>query len=330
MDIQAFQLVGATLALAGLCYVAVCSLVAHRFTRSRRTPPQAQQRHPSLDDRQVHFPARDGRARIDAWYLAAKPRRGAVVLVHGKDACRGDELKSPTFALVRTLLDAGLSVLCIDLRGHGTSSNARLSYGWHERHDVLGAVDYLIERGYTPGRIGVLGASMGGAAALLAAAQERAIGAVVTDSAFADFHQMIHRQYTKLARLPHCFLPGALVIGRLFMGVEVRRVRPLDHMAQLRGRPVLLIHAEGDRFVPADDASALARAAGAECWRTESDGHIGSYRHLPRAYTERVVAFFATHLDPNTPPPRQPHAGPVPAVPCDAAGAVHAGMSLAG
>ncbi|KQP12794.1 alpha/beta hydrolase [Pseudorhodoferax sp. Leaf267] len=290
----------ATLALVGvaaLAYLAVCSFIAHRFTHIQRKLPQLQKDHPDLNEQLVHFRSRDGRARIDAWYLPAKPRQGAVILVHGKDACRGNELKSPTFALAQRLYDAGISVLMIDLRGHGTSSAARLSYGWHERHDVLGAVDYLLERGYAPGRIGVLGASLGGAAAVLATAEETAIGALVSDSAFASFEGMIERQYRKLAHLPPCFLPGALAIGRLLLGVDVRRVQPLALMPLLRGRPVLVIHSEGDRFVPASDAQALAEACGAECWRTQNDGHIGSYRAQPRAYEQRVVTFFARHLD---------------------------------
>jgi fermentation-respiration switch protein FrsA (DUF1100 family) len=139
---------------------------------------------------------------------------------------------------------------------------------------------------------------MGGACAVLAAAEEPAIGALVTDSAFGSFEQMMERQYAKLARLPHCFLPGALLLGRVLLhGLDVRRVQPLHAMPRLRGRPVLVIHSLGDRFVPASDAQALAQACGAECWRTHSDGHIGSYRAQPLVYAERVTQFFARHLD---------------------------------
>ena len=300
-------------ALLATAYLLVCGFIAHRFTHIRRRRPRLQNDHPELDRSQVRFRARDGRASIDAWYLPATPRQGAVILVHGKDACRGDELKSPTFTLAQRFHAAGISVLMIDLRGHGTSSPARLSYGWHERHDVLGAVDYLLERGYAPGRIGVLGASLGGATSVLAAAEEPAIGAVVTDSAYASFEDMIERQYAKLAHLPHCFLPGALAIGRLLLGVDVRKVRPLALMPRLRGRPVLVIHSRGDRFVPACDADALAAACGAECWCTATDGHIGSYRALTQAYEERVVTFFARHLD--VLPSRRTLAAPAPSRP---------------
>jgi uncharacterized protein len=282
------------IALGAMGYLLVCLAIAWRFTTARRCAPKA---FDGGQAEQVSFAARDGLARIDGWYLEASAMaqdRPAVVFVHGKDACRGDELKSPTFALARCFAEAGVAVLMIDLRGHGTSSASRMTYGKHERFDVLGAVDWLRLRGHA--RIGVLGASMGASTALLAAAVEPGILAVVADSPFADFGRMIERQYRHLSRLPGFFLPGALMIGRLLTGVDLRGVRPLDAAAQLTGRAVLVIHSSGDRFVPAEDSRCLAHAMGAECWTTPTRGHIGSYRALQSDYTQRVLQFFLATL----------------------------------
>lgn len=287
----------ALFAVHALVYALACLWVADRFTRQRPAPRSANERHPELRQHAVQFPARDGGARIDAWYLPARPHQGAVILVHGKDACRGDGGKAPSLTLAARLRDVGMSVLLIDLRGHGGSSPARMSYGWHERHDVLGAVDFLRSRGYAPGRIGVLGVSLGASTAVLAAAEEPAIGALVLDSAFASFEQVLGRQFSRMSRLPGWFLPGTLAASRLLLGADLRRVQPLACMPRLRGRPVLVIHSQGDRFVPATDAYALAAACGGECWRTDSEGHSGSYRALPLAYEIRVASFFARHLD---------------------------------
>ncbi|MBI5719077.1 MAG: alpha/beta fold hydrolase [Burkholderiales bacterium] len=290
----------AAAALLLASYAGVAGLVAQRFTSAQRRLPALGAGPGGCGARSVGFPARDGLARIAAWYLpvpaaeAAPAPRGAIVFVHGKDACRGDELKGGSRALAQCLNEAGFAVLMIDLRGHGASSGARLTYGQRERFDVLGAVDWLRARGHA--RIGVLGASMGAASTLLAAADEPAIAAVVADSAFADFGQMIERQYRKLSGLPGFLLPGTLAIGRLLTGVALQRVRPLEAASRLGGRPCLLIHSAGDRFIPAADAKRLAAAAGAELWITESEGHIGSYRAEPAAYTERVLAFFARAL----------------------------------
>ena len=281
------------LALPVLGYFGLCGIVAHRFTRTRRRCPVLKD-HDAPGVQCVRLRARDGRVSIDGWYLAAEQRMGAVVFVHGKDSCRGDELKASTLALARQMTASGLAVLMIDLRGHGTSSAARLTYGAREQHDVLGAVDWLRAQGHE--RIGVLGASMGAASSLLAAAGDPSIAALVADSAFTDFGLMIERQYRKLSRMPRCLLPGALALARVITGVRLETVRPLDAAVSLRGRPVLVIHSEGDHFIPVEDARALAAAASAELWITAGTRHLGSYASEPAAYAARVTGFFRRHL----------------------------------
>lgn len=311
LDLLQFALL--LVAALALPYLLVCGWLAHRFTLSRSGLPVEAGQHPELAPHHVRMPSRDGLAHVDGWYLPAEPRQGAVVLVHGRSVGRGDAGRTTPLALAERLRATGLSVLLIDLRGHGASSPSRLSYGWHERHDVLGATDFLLALGYAPGRIGVLGVSLGASTAVLAAADEPAIGALVADSAVASFETMLARQFAKLSRMPRWFLPGTLAIGRLLLGVDVRRVQPLACMPRLRDRPVLVIHSQRDRFVPAADAHALAQACGGECWRTDSDGHAGSYRALPLAYEIRVATFFARHLDvlpPSRPAPLESQSPP--------------------
>lgn len=280
--------------LAGLAYLAVCARIMQRFTRARRRLPEP---HSGVDGRdRVQFASADGRVLIRAWYLPARPQRAAVVFVHGKDACRGDELKSPTLELALRLRAAGVSVLMLDLRGHGESGAARLTYGAHEQFDVRGAVDYLVARGYEPGRIGVLGASMGGSAALMAAAADVRIGALMIDSAFADFATMLEQQYHKLSGLPWHFLPGALLLARCVTGVALQRLRPIDAAPALSGRPTLVVHGSGDPFVPCSHARAIAAAARARLWVTASDHHLGSYALDPAAYSRIVLRFFTSAL----------------------------------
>jgi uncharacterized protein len=286
------------IALAG--YLLICLLVAHRFTTVKRRSEPGAPVDPELAAQQVHFPARDQRARIAAWYLPVPAARGAVIFVHGKDSARGDELKAPTVALARRFNAAGLTVLMIDLRGHGASSGGRLTFGARECDDVLGAVDYLLERGFAHGTIGALGASMGGVAALQAAARDEAIGAVAADSPYADFGAMIDRRFTKISRLPRWFLPGALALAWLLTGVHLRRVRPIDDAGRLRGRPLLIVHGRHDPFVPVADARALAAASDATLWLTDSAHHLGSYRDAPETYGLRMAEFFGDSLQPQS------------------------------
>ena len=287
--------VGLVAALAG--YAAICAVVAHRFTTARRVVPVdgvGVGVGVALPSIAVTLASRGGQVTLHGWYLPAAPGGAAVVFVHGKDACRGRELRAPTFELARAHAAAGISVLMIDLRGHGASTRARMTYGAAEKLDVLGAVDWLRRQGHR--RVGVLGASMGAASALLAAADDTVVEAVVADSAFAHFGAMIERQFRQLSGLPSFFVPGALALGWCLTGQRLADVSPLAAAASLIGRPLLVVHSQGDRFVSVDDAVAIAGAAAAECWITDSEGHIGSFAAAPGLYAERVVTFFAQHL----------------------------------
>jgi uncharacterized protein len=291
------------LAIAAVLYVVVCVTVAHKMTRAKRSDPYRQAHWQEHCVDRVAFsprplPGQSGIRRLNlaAWYLPVAKPVGAVVLVHGKDCCRGEELNTDTYALVQSLRTRGFSTLLIDLRGHGESDDSRMTYGLRERHDVLGAIDWLVSRGYTAGKIGLFGASMGGACALAAAAQESAVGALVTDSAFADFDDMMHRKFRKLTGLPNVFLPGALLVGRLVLRENLRLNKPVRDAVYMLGRPVLVIHSDSDQFVPLDHAQAIAIASAAQLWVTKGPHHMASFRQDPAVYCGRVSAFFSSAL----------------------------------
>ena len=277
------------LALGLAAYAAGSTLVGWRFTRARRQHlPVAAVGQP------VCFPSRDGLAHIEGTYLGSRPGAPAIDVVHGKDACRGNALGAPTAALAEGLQRAGFAVVAIDLRGHGSSGPAPLTYGALECQDVLGAVDWLRALGHR--RVGVLVASMGAVATLKAAALEPSIDAVIADSAFADLGEVLQRNYRRLTHLPAAMFPASALAARWLTGIDLRRFRPLDLADALAARRVLLIHSEGDRPVPCEHARRLARAIGAPLWTTPSAGHLSSYRSDPETYTLRVHEFFAATL----------------------------------
>ena len=97
---------------------------------------------------------------IEKERLAGPKDELTVILVHGLNSNRtGDN----SLALASRLFGLDFNVLLFDMRGHGESDGVQLSAGYFEKWDVLGAYDYLVQRGVPPERIGVLGWSMGGA-----------------------------------------------------------------------------------------------------------------------------------------------------------------------
>lgn len=276
---------------------------AERVWHGSRQTVAAQPLTGAASMREVEFPSRDGRARICGSFLQAPEANAAVVLVVGQVGCWGSDARIEGRALhVRTLAQAlrarGISVLVTRLRGHGES----------ERHDVLGAVDFLLAQGFAPGTLGTIGASMGACAALMAAAEEPAISVVVADSPRTDLRSVQQRPMEVL-------MPVARWLGRLFSGVDVGRRPWLGHLATLRERHVMIVHGRGDRLVAPSVAQGLAEACGARLWLTASHSHAGTLHEALPLYITRVVDFFCQHLPLQRPEPLLvPAAAPEPAV----------------
>lgn len=269
--------------LAATCLGWVTSL----FARSPRKPVAFSHSLSTALPDEVCFSARDGRARIHASLLTAPRATAAVVLVVGQVGCWGSDARVEGRSLhVRTLAQAlrarGITVLVTRLRGHGES----------ERHDVLGAIDYLLAHGYSAGYIGVLGASIGATAGLLAAAEEPAVRAVVADSPRVNGQAAALRPTGTLA------WPLARWAGRLLSGVDLGRRPLLGSMGALRGRAVLIVQGQGDRVVTPAAAQQLAKACGAHLWLTASQSHAGTLHEALPLYITRVVDFFCQHLQP--------------------------------
>jgi dipeptidyl aminopeptidase/acylaminoacyl peptidase len=304
----AAKVVSAAIGLTILIFGAISTLVAHILTTPQRHPLAKGKTPRDLGAafEEVRFAAHGDGVEIAGWFIPSERSRRAIVLVHGKDANRtreldrdlGDDVPGEFPDVAVALSRKGFSVLMIDLRGHGQSGRARFGFGRTERLDVRGAVDWLVARGFHPGRIGVLGVSMGAATSIGAASEDDRIGALVADSSYAELASLVQTHWTSETHLPALFLPVTKWLGKHWFGCDIDAARPIDEIGAIR-RPILLIHGDADPIIPAQHARRLRRVAGssAELWEPHSDRHAGVYFLDPRAYLDKVAEFFARHLN---------------------------------
>jgi pimeloyl-ACP methyl ester carboxylesterase len=117
--------------------------------------------------RDVAFPSRVDHVRLSGWLFGSDhPTGRSIILVHGWQGNREDV---DFVALTRRLLPRGYDVLMFDLRGSGLSMGSNETLAHLEPRDLLGAYDEMVTLGYAPGRMTVLGNSMGAATVIEAA-----------------------------------------------------------------------------------------------------------------------------------------------------------------
>ncbi len=115
------------------------------------------------------FESRDS-VRLSGWFIPPSGRNAVIICTHGLFRNRVETL-SRIVPLART----GYGALLYDARSHGSSDKARVSLGYFEKNDVLGAVDYVKRRyqdSFDGPSIVLLGVSMGAVATLEAAASD--------------------------------------------------------------------------------------------------------------------------------------------------------------
>lgn len=292
-----------------VAYLGIGAIAASQLTLPKRVFDPAL--NPGLFNLQYEafkYPARNDGLPIAAWYIPSDENQRALILVHGRDNSRSNGFGNLFVSFANDLHKAGFSILMIDLRGHGESAGARFSFGIKERNDILGGVDWLKAKGYQPGKIGVLGYSLGAASVIGAATDEEDIGAIWIDSAYADIKSVIERNWVTESGLPQVFLYSTEGMIRLLYGYNITASRPIDEIGKIAPRPIFVAHCQQDPMIPISHMDRLLSVAqNTQTWVITNcdqhsvnkdlvpeklNGHALGYNIQPEAYTPKVIQFF--------------------------------------
>ena len=202
-----------------------------------------------------------------AWYIpAAEESTRWVIQVHGRAVRRSETLRAVT-----VFRDAGYNSLLVSYRNDGDAprtADNRYALGSSEWQDVEAAIQYAIDRGAT--NVVLMGWSMGGATVLQTATRSSLAGiirGIVLDSPVIDWVSVLEHQGA-VARVPGFIGRAAIrLLGEARGGVFTGLGEPIDlSMLDFVRRaddlrwPILLMHSDGDGYVPSAPSRALADA----------------------------------------------------------------------
>ena len=267
-------------------YAAGSAFFARQLTSPTRRVIGEIPRELSFITEAVSFEARDG-LKLSGWFVRNESSAKAVVLLHGNGSSRRQMLARAQF-----FHEAGYAVLLYDARGHGASEGDRVSAGWFETADLLGALDFLRTKDYHD--IGCLGASQGGATILLAAERLPAeVRWVIVESTYPTMRDALDRRFRKDLHLPG-WIAGALFVpfAEWRLGLSIDQISPVAHIASLRC-PVFVLGGSRDQHTLAESTQALFAAARApkDLWLVEGAAHRDLYGFAQQEYKKRILAF---------------------------------------
>ena len=290
-----------------LAYAGIALLAAATLTKPRRRALESSPAVFDLAYEDVTFTSTGDGIPLRGWFLPAAGSDRVVVITHGRNSTRtGDDGELVPHAAA--LVGAGFNALLFDFRAHGESGGVRYTLGWAEQRDLLGAIDYLKERGFRPDRMGFWAHSMGAATVLLASAASTDVRNIVADSSFARLDDLLARQLPVASGLPGFFNPPILFFARTAFDADTSVVNPVEVVADLPPDSLFIIHAETDRFIPVDHARRIAAAAGSavyDLWIFPGSSHDRVSVDAPDEYRERALTFFDEKLRPMAPEHRQ-------------------------
>lgn len=308
---RAIRLFLTVLGLVAGFTIAVALFFWRHMVHPPRQPLWATPMDAGLSYENVEFPARDG-LRLSGWFIpAANAPAATVIVLHtwagsrlGEDATSllaniSGALPIDLLRFAHALHTAGYNVLSFDLRNHGQSAGSdAVTFGLQESHDLLGALDWLRQRGDIDGaRVGVVGFSLGANTLLYALPQTTSIDAAVAVQPTSP--SLFARRYAAdlLGPLGTLALAVTSALYSLSARISLDAIEPVFAAAGAGATPVLYVQSKGDRWGSVSNVAHMASQTPNATPPLFVDGNhrYAGYRYVID-HPEVVIDFFGPLL----------------------------------
>ncbi len=192
----------------------------------------------------------------------------------------------------------GNNLLLIDHRAHGESEGHIITFGIKERYDALSWCEYAARRFGDEVDILLYGISMGGGTVLMASELPlpECVRGIVADCPYSTPVAIIEKVMRDMHLPSLLFRPFLYLSARLFGGFNIGEASPLEAVKNTK-TPILILHGEGDNFVPCDMSREIAEAGATTTLATFKEaGHGLSFLYDYDGYMRQINAFHARVL----------------------------------
>jgi uncharacterized protein len=228
---------------------------------------------------------------VAGWWVDKGEGSPVILLLH---AVRAD--RSTMVSRAQLLMKHGLSVLLIDLQGHGETPGEAITLGYRESQDVVAAREWI--KHTAPDRkIGVVGCSLGGASVLLAP-QPSGFDAVVLEAVYPRVARAAeNRIRMRLGFLAPVLTPLLLMQLQPRLHITAADLEPIRSIGRLEA-PVLIAVGSKDEHTTLEESQELFDVASQpkSLWVVDGARHQDLLAYDRLGYEEHVVGFLRKTL----------------------------------
>jgi len=277
-----------------ILFFLLISLVMFWFIlRAFKNPVRLHDRTPAdleIPFNEINIPTKNN-CSLYGWWIPGAETSPAIILVHGWGRNAGRMMP-----YIKKLHEKGFNLIAFDSRNHGTSDTDNYSTMLKFAEDIKCAINYASDNGLlTEKNVGVVGLSIGGAAAIYASAHDERIKAVVTVGAFAHPMEVMKKQL-KDHYIPFPYIWLAMKYIQNKVGFKFSDIAPVNHIYNSDAE-FLLIHGEKDITIPIEQAEKLinkGKKGNVQLWKLPNKGH--SNCHHEESFWNKVNDFLYSKL----------------------------------
>ena len=184
---------GFILLIGGMLWILIGYLSAKYLIKTNKVDFQDISQLENINIEYLSFNTKDNEI-ISAWYIDNNSDK-AIILLSGIKGNRTSQIERAKF-----YLNKNFSVLMPDLRGTGKSSGEIISFGWHERKDLLACVQQLKQMNVN--KISVAGQSLGAATIIYANLNYSGFEFIILESCYDNIESAFKNRVKKF-HLPY-------------------------------------------------------------------------------------------------------------------------------
>ncbi len=241
---------------------------------------------------------------ISAWEVVAENSKGTVIILSGIEKPSVTAFKGYS----KLLKDNGYSSLLIEMRAHGRSEGDRVALGMEEYLDVKAGVDYILNENSDQSVI-VWGTSMGASSAITSIGRIDEIDGVISCSAYSSWTDVFGDHLAAMG-VPNIIVSLERPFIDLYVGIKYGfsklEISPINEIANLKGRPILLAHSTEDSQIPFSSFERLLERSEGENVHTfvrQGDEHFICYDENfdqpenDKVFSETVLNFLSENFN---------------------------------